>query len=158
LTATSSPARPILGYTDTETVKLDFDDTAFRTVRYWALRAMRWFKLRGFLILESSPDCYHVVFDRTVSWSENVAIMAWVALTSKHWKLTGWFILQCIKRGSTLRVSTKGDKRSPRIVRREESQNDCFLTLTKYGGPGGIRTLDLSVSAPLRISRTLQPS
>ena len=83
MTATSSPAKPILGYTDTETVKLDFDDTTFRTVRYWALRTMRWFKLNGFLILKSSVNCYHVVFDRTVSWSENLRIVAWVALLSR---------------------------------------------------------------------------
>jgi hypothetical protein len=35
---------------------------------------MRWFKLRGIIILESSPHCYHVVFDRKVLWSENMHI------------------------------------------------------------------------------------
>jgi len=32
----------VIGYTDTETVKLDFDSTPFKTVKYWALRIMSW--------------------------------------------------------------------------------------------------------------------
>jgi hypothetical protein len=38
-------------------------------------------------------------------------------------KLTGFFILQCIKRGSTLRVSPKKEKPIPRVVFRSGSQN-----------------------------------
>jgi hypothetical protein len=68
---------------------LDFDNTSLNTVSYWASRTMRWFTLKGYVILESSPHCYHVVFDRTVTWTENVKIMAWVALMTKHRKLTG---------------------------------------------------------------------
>ena len=113
----------IFGYTDTVTVKLDFDDMPFKQVRYWALRTMRWFKLEGFLILKSSIDCYHVLFNRKVSWEENVEIMAWVCLITKHQKLTGWFILQCIKKGSTLRISPKRNKLSPRVVCRYGKQD-----------------------------------
>jgi hypothetical protein len=68
------------------TVKLDFDNVSLSTVRYWVSRSMRWYHLRGFIILESSPHCNHVVFDRTVTWTENVKIMAWVALMTKHRK------------------------------------------------------------------------
>ena len=49
LTEKSNP-KPILGYTDTETVKLDFDDMPFMDVKYWAQRVMRWFKLGGFIV------------------------------------------------------------------------------------------------------------
>ena len=66
----------ILGFTDTETVMLDFDNTTFKTVRYWARRAMRWFDLSGFLILKSSEGCYHTIINRPVSWSENMKVMA----------------------------------------------------------------------------------
>jgi len=116
LTATSSPASPILGYTDTATVKLDFDDTSFRTVRYWAFRTMRWFNLHGFIILKSRANCYHVVFDRAVSWSKNLHIVAWVSLLSRNERVTTYCLMQCIKESSTLRVSPKGEKPSPRIV------------------------------------------
>ena len=47
-------SKPILGYSHTSTVKLDFDDAEFKTVKHWALRAMKWFKLRGFIILKST--------------------------------------------------------------------------------------------------------
>jgi len=61
---------------------LDFDYMPFKSVRYWALRTLKWFKLGGFLILKSSRECYHVVFDRTVSWTENMRIVAWLCLQS----------------------------------------------------------------------------
>lgn len=119
-----------LRYTDIETVMLDFDNTSLKTVRYWAFRAMRWFKLEGFLILRSSENNYHVVFNRRVSWSENVKIMAWISLLSNNPMLQKWHLMQCIKEGSTLRISSKGDKPSPRIVFRygkEDKQIGKFL-------------------------------
>lgn len=122
----------ILGITDIETVKLDFDNTPFKTVKYWAFRTKKWFKLKGFAILKSSKNHYHVVFDRRVSWRENIKIMAWVCLLSKHKGLTGWFILQCIKQGSTLRVSPKKEKPSPRIVFHYGSQDNQIEEFLMY--------------------------
>lgn len=124
--------KSIIGYTDDETVMLDFDNTTFKTVRYWASKVKKKFRLGGFIILKSSKDCYHIVFDRKVSWRENVRIMAWVCLLSKHMKVTGWFILQCIKEGSTLRVSPKREKPSPRIVFRCGEENGQIESFLKY--------------------------
>lgn len=115
--------RPILGYTDTATVKLDFDDVSFRTVKHWASRTMKKFKLEGLIILRSSERHYHVVFDRTVSWAESMGAVAWACLQSKNKGLLNWFLLQCIKGSSTLRVSPKGAKPSPRIVFRDGKQD-----------------------------------
>ena len=98
---------------------LDFDNTTFKTVRYWARRAKKWHKLGGFIILKSSEGCYHVVFDRPVSWCENMKVVAWVALLSNIRELQRWLLMQCIKQSSTLRVSPKMEKPSPRIVYRE---------------------------------------
>jgi len=67
-------------------------------------------------VVHINQNCYHVVFDRKVSWKMNVKIMAWVSLLSHHEKLNKWFTMQCIKEGSTLRVSPKRDKPEPRIV------------------------------------------
>jgi len=116
----------VLGFTDVETVMLDFDNSNIETVCYWAMRAMKWFKLGGFLILKSSESCYHVVFNRKVDWAENMRVMAWVALLSHNKGLERWHRMQCIKMGSTLRVSPKGSKPSPRIVYREGSE-DCQI-------------------------------
>lgn len=113
----------ILGYTDTETVMLDLDNASLDGVRYWAFRAMRQFRLQGFVILKSSENRYHVVFDRKVSWSGNMRIVAWVSLHSRNPMLEKWFIMQCIKEESTLRVSPKMHKPSPKVVFRHGKQD-----------------------------------
>ena len=113
----------ILGYTDTETVKLDFDDAPFKTVKHWALKAMEWFKLEGFLILKSSEKHYHVVFDRIVTWTKNMHVVAWVGLQSKNEGLRKWLLMQCIKENSTLRISSKKEKPMPRIVHHYRNQS-----------------------------------
>lgn len=127
----SSP-KFILGYTDTETVKLDLDDVSFQRVKYWALVTAKRFSLRGFIILKSSRNSYHVVFDRPVSWVRNVAIVAWVCLMTKHRKLTEWLIMQCIKHASTLRLSPKKEKPAPRIIYRHGTQNEQVSNFLRY--------------------------
>ena len=124
--------KTIFALTDTETVKLDFDDTHIEFVYYWACRAMNWHKLGGFIILESSRGCYHVLFDRKVDWSKNMMVVAWVAQLSGNVGLQRWHRMQCIKGKSTLRVSCKGGKAPPKIVMRKGRQSNQikeFLTL-----------------------------
>lgn len=113
----------VKGYSDRETVKLDFDDITLIEVRKWARKTCYWFDLQGFMVLESSKNCYHVVFDRSVDWIENVSIMAWTVLQSQNQGLNKWFVMQCIKKCSTLRISSKGRKPAPRIVHRRGSQS-----------------------------------
>ena len=123
-------AKPILGFTDTETVKLDFDETNSGNVKHWALRTMKWFRLGGFILLKSSEKHYHAVFNREVSWSENMRIVVWVAMQSRNQGLFKWFHMQCIKESSTLRISTKRQKPSPKIIFRygkEDQQIKHFL-------------------------------
>jgi len=50
-------------------------------------------------------------------------IMDWVAMESQIPKLKDYVLMQGIKEGSTLRVSPKGDKPSPRIVYRYGKQD-----------------------------------
>ncbi len=128
--AVKSSHKFIIGYTDDETVMLDFDNTILKDVKYWSHKVEKWFKLEGFIVLRSSEKCYHVVFNRPVSWSENCKIMAWVSLLSHNPMLEKWFLMQCIKESSTLRVSPKRQKPSPRIVYRygqEDEQIQSFL-------------------------------
>jgi len=117
---------------DDETVKLDYDNVTFKKVKYWAERAMKWFKLRGFIILKSSKKSYHVVFDRCVSWSENLRVVAWIALHSQNRGLIKWLIMQCIKQSSTLRISDKKEKLSPRIVYRYGKEDDQIISFLEY--------------------------
>lgn len=127
-----SRANPILGFSDTETVKLDFDKMPFSKVKYWAFRALRHFKLQGFIILRSSKNCYHVIFDRPVSWAKNVAVIAWVALLSHCQGLRKYCLMQCIKGCSTLRISPKREKPSPRIVFKYGKQDQNVKDYLNY--------------------------
>jgi len=111
---------------------LDLDDVTFRTARYWARRASNWFKLGGFILLKSSDRCYHAVFDRPVTWAENMGVVAWVALQSRNEGLTRWLLMQCIKGASTLRVGPKGEKPPPRIVYREGSEDQQVEGFLEY--------------------------
>jgi len=114
------------------TVKLDFDNASFRTVRYWAFRACRWFKLKGFLILKSSDRSYHVVFNRSVSWTENLHIVAWVALESHNKGLQRYLMMQCIKESSTLRLGCKGIKGYPKIAFRWGRKDEEIANYLRY--------------------------
>ena len=127
LSGESSP-KFILGVTSDETVMLDFDNSSLGSVKYWARRALKRFDLGGFLVLESSPGSFHVVFDRPVDWGENMQVVAWVALLSGSVKLRRWFLMQCIKRKPTLRASNKKElggvvKAPPRVVYFEGSKD-----------------------------------
>ena len=104
-------------------MKLDFDGEVFRKVKYWAERGLENFRVGGYVILKSSRDHYHVLFNRTVCWEVNTKIMAWVAVLSRNAGLRKWVLMQLIKGASTLRVSCKGDKASLLIVFREGRQD-----------------------------------
>ena len=125
-------AEPILGFTDRATVKLDLDEMSFKLVLYWAMFALEKFKLRGFIILKSSKNHYHVVFDRYVCWDENLSVMAWVAILSKSVHLLRYLAMQCIKMSSTLRISPKGGKPSPRPVFRYGNQDNAVKDYLEY--------------------------
>jgi hypothetical protein len=61
-------------------------------------------------------------------------IVAWVTLESKSAMLQRYLIMQCIKESSTLRVSKKKEKPSPRIVFRfgkQDNEVKNFLLLRK---------------------------
>ena len=143
---------PVWGDWDRETVRLDFGETPLDEVKYWAFRAMHWFKLEGFIILRSSQkikeikrkrkaihkwvtSSYLVVFNRPVKWELNVRIMAWVAVNSGIQRLKDYVLMQCIKRSSTLRISSKDNKPYPRIIFRYGKQNKQirkFLETRKF--------------------------
>lgn len=141
----------IWGDWDTDTVRLDFDDTILSEVLLWSYRATFFFKLEGFLILESSmknyvvkrrgrifyrfkKGSYLVIFNRPVSWSLNVHIMNWVVLESGNENLQKYVRMQCIKETSTLRISRKGKRPIPKIAFRyglQDKQIKKFLETRK---------------------------
>jgi hypothetical protein len=128
----TSKAKPILGLTDFNTVMLDFDKQKFKLVKYWANKALKKFDLKGYLILISSKNCYHVVFDRYVSLEVCRRVIAWVGIVSKSNSMLRYLAMQCIKGASTLRISGKNDKLPPRIVYRFGRQDHAIKDFLKY--------------------------
>lgn len=118
----------IIAYTDRQTVKLDLDNTDYQRVKSVARWLMKKFNLGGFIILRSSKNSYHVVFNRTVSWEENMKIVGYASWMCADYftnhKLMGWTIMQMIKGASTLRTSRKFSKPRPRIIYKEGDQDN----------------------------------
>ena len=102
---------------------LNLDGMNFKSAKIWAMLVLEKFSLEGFIILKSTKNCYHVVFDSYISWDENLSIVGWIAILSKSLKLKDYLSMQCIKMSSTLRVAPKGEKPSPRIVFRYGNQD-----------------------------------
>ena len=101
-------------------------------MKYWADRAMKHFRMGGYVVLKSSRDHYHLFFNKTVSWEKNCRVMAWVAVLSKNVGLRKWVLMQFIKGASTLRISFKGEKASPRIVHHEGRQDQEISTFKRW--------------------------
>ena len=123
---------PLLGFTDQETVKLDCDNWSCKKTKFWANRALKKYPfLEGYIILKSSKKHYHVVFDCSVIWADNISIVGWVAICSNNYEMQKWLSMQCVKKSSTLRVSAKNGV-SPRIVFRFGEQNHQIRDFLKY--------------------------
>lgn len=103
---------------------IDFDNMILDHVAILCRKAMRHFRLHGFIVFQSSENSYHAVFDCEVSWEKNCRVMSWLAIESKNVKAKDYVLMQIIKRNSTLRIGMKGDKPSPKIVYREGKQDN----------------------------------
>jgi len=117
----------VKGISDNHTIMVDLDNMSFRNVKSLAELACRHFKLGGFIILKSSPNHYHVVFDRPMRfWSDVFRVISWIAIISNNPNVWKWICMQAIKKACTLRVNEKpiknGVKPKPRIVYRYGSQ------------------------------------
>jgi hypothetical protein len=67
---------------------------------------------------------------------KNTHAVAWVALESRNPKLQRYLAMQCIKESSTLRVSSKREKPSPRVVLhfgRQSGEIKNFLKMRRLG-------------------------
>ena len=62
--------------------------------RYWSIMYTREHLYNGasggYMILKSSPGCYHIVFNRSVDWPEKMRVVAWGAYLSGNGGLQRW--------------------------------------------------------------------
>lgn len=119
----------IVGISDKHTVMADLDNMSFKKVKSLAFLTMKKFRLKGFIILKSSPKHYHVVFDKPMRcWSDVLRVVSWMGIMANNRNVWKWVCMQAIKGMCTLRVSPKpvnpeGCKPPPRIVYRYGSQD-----------------------------------
>jgi len=100
----------VIGFTTTRGLLLDLDNmTEKKTVRLCGSLCSR-HKLEGFIILKSSNNHYHAVFNRYLSWKKALMI------ASSIFKCVEWVIWQVRKGEFTLRISTKHGINKPQIV------------------------------------------
>lgn len=145
----------VLGDWDRNIVKVELDKKYFlRQVKAIAEMLMKRYFLEGYVILLSSNSTervwdkdyekivfkrkianYHIVFDKLVSWSKFISILAWLSLRLKDPDFDLWFKMQCVKQTCTLRHSGKGKKKRPKIVYcfgRQEKGIKMFLANRRF--------------------------
>ena len=106
----------VIGYTTNKGVLLDLDHTTENRVIMLADYLFRKYGLEGYQIMQSSTHNYHVIFNKPVTWTHALSIMAMATYIFKKDKLVRWVILQTIKQSATLRLTQKMSKPSPRLV------------------------------------------
>lgn len=113
----------IIGDCDRETIRIDFDEMSLKQVKLLCRKTKNHFRLKGFRILRSSLKHYHAIFNRKAkSYEYNCKVMAWIAIISKNVEVKNYALMQIRKGTSTLRISHKGEKPSPRTVYYEGDQ------------------------------------
>lgn len=106
----------IVGYTSDRTAMLDLDGVTRNEAIELADELLLRFKLRGYVILKSSCDGWHVVFDRRLSWKNVLRVIFAAPPCRRRWNgHLSWAELQAIKGFATLRICRKGHKDSPRV-------------------------------------------
>ena len=71
---------------------------------------MKVYKLEGYLIIKSSKDNYHIVFNKYLTWKKITKILF------NQYICIRWAIWQMRKGELTLRVSRKNGKNKPKII------------------------------------------
>lgn len=100
-----------IGFTTTKGLCLDLDDISQRKAERLANFLLKKHKLQGYLLIESSPKHYHVVFNKYLSWRKTLQIL------SRIYKCVEWLLWQIRKGEITLRISAKKGKNLPKIIK-----------------------------------------
>ena len=117
------PYYPMIGFTTNKGLLLDLDRIPYKIVRQLSLGFCRRYRLEGFIIAETSKGNYNVIFNKPLKTEQIHALggKAYFYLLTACGKNKAnqyglWFILQCVKKAMTVRVSPKLHKPEPKIV------------------------------------------
>lgn len=129
----------VLGFTTDKGLLLDLDNTTLHETRQIAKKYTRRFKLEGYLIMKSSQNNYHIIFNRYLTWKTALEYLFKIVWSYHYYEhgskpsLTNWAILQACKRSMTLRISNKNRKPKPRLIEKRGKTNkliDDYLSYT----------------------------
>jgi len=107
-----------VGFTTTKGLCLDLDNMNEFKVRKLSQYIFEKYKLEGYLIMKSSKNHYHVIFNKYISWRKTGIIIFSLYST------VAWGIWQIRKGEITLRISEKNGKNKPEeIFRKGKTDN-----------------------------------
>lgn len=99
-----------IGFVTTKGLIMDLDDVQLKKVVNIANKLMIQHKLEGYLVVESSPYHYHLVFNRYLPWHKIIQILF------NQYICIRWAIWQARKGELTLRISRKNKENKPQII------------------------------------------
>lgn len=99
-----------VGFVTVRGVLLDLDNMTFKKPKWIAKTLAEEYKLEGYLLIESSPRSYHVVFNKYLSWRKITEI-----LFRMH-ECVRYSVMQMYNGHLTLRISRKNGKNKPKIL------------------------------------------
>ena len=115
----------IVGFVTEKGLMLDLDNINQKKARKIAQITCKKHKLKGYLLVKSSRNHYHIIFNRTnISWRKTLQI-----IFSLH-KCVFWGIQQARKGWLTLRISQKKGK-IPKIIE-AKGNTDKLINLYLY--------------------------
>jgi len=100
-----------IGFTCQKGVMLDLDNITFRKTSNIAEYLLKSQKLEGYIIVKSSKNHYHIVFNKYTNWRKSLMIILSV------FKCVEWGIWQTRKGYLTLRISKKKGNDKPKIMK-----------------------------------------
>jgi len=96
---------------------LDLDNITQAKTKQLAAYLCKRYKLEGYLIVKSSKNHYHLIFNRYLKWRKALQV------SFQTIKCVEWAIWQARKGEFTLRISCKNGKNKPQIIYKTGKQN-----------------------------------
>lgn len=105
------PMNCSIGFVTQKGVCLDLDYITEKSVQKLAEYLLKRYRLKGYLLVKSSPEHYHLIFNRYTSWNQALRIVFSV------YKAVEWGIWGARKGELTLRLSKKKGKNIPQLLK-----------------------------------------
>lgn len=99
-----------IGFMTNRGIILDLDNMKYRKARWLTEKLLKQYKLEGYLLIQSSPKNYHVVFNKYLSWRTITKIIF------SQYESLRWAVYQMRSGYLTIRISKKNDKNKPKII------------------------------------------